>query len=152
MKDVKIRSYLKGALVVIVGSFVFLTVLGAIVGEPPKPGAPTDQTTKRLAAPKLSTKLDETKQQARYQACLKRMDAYEELRVWKHGGARPGVDSAAWELLSPEEKNEVFDIAGCIAAGGQVGERIVTVAEEGNGPEIETRRVANDRDFAAEAS
>lgn len=77
------------------------------------------------------------------------MGHYRNLGVWKHGGAKPGVARAAWDVLKPAEKDEVFAIAACIGAGGQTGERIVTVAEEGSGPEIETRRVANDRDFAA---
>lgn len=76
---------------------------------------------------------------------------YQQLGVWKHGGVRPGVDRPAWDKLSEAEKSEVFDIAACIMAAGQLGERVVTVTEEGNGPEIETRRVSNDRDFAAEA-
>lgn len=89
-------------------------------------------------------------QQARLHACMQRMAHYQQLGVWKHGGAKPGVARATWDALTDAEKNEVFDLAGCISAGGQVGERIVTVAEEGGGAEIETRRVANDRDFAAE--
>ncbi len=89
-------------------------------------------------------------QQARLQACMKRMAHYQQLGVWKHGGAKPGVDRAAWDKLADVERDEVFEVAGCIMAGGQVGERIVTVSGQGNGPEIATRRVANDRDFAAE--
>jgi|GEM_PF-2804749 len=82
---------------------------------------------------------------------MKRLEHYEQLGVWKHGGAKPGVARAAWDALADAEKSEVFDVAGCITAGGQIGERIVTVTEEGGAPEIETRRVANDRDFAVEA-
>lgn len=74
---------------------------------------------------------------------------YQQLGVWKHGGVRPGVDRAGWDKLTDAEKSEVFDIAACITAAGQIGERMVTVSEEGNGSEIETRRVSNDRSFGA---
>jgi len=81
---------------------------------------------------------------------MKRMEHYQQIGVWKHGGAKPGVARAAWDKLTENEQTEVFDVAGCIMASGQLGERIVTVAEEGNGPEMDTRRVANDRVFAVE--
>lgn len=158
MAEGKKKSNLgKGCL--IVASVIFgLGVLGTIVGEDktknnaeigPTTTAAVEPQGKEGAPPKLTIELNETAQQARYQACLKRMEDYQNLGVWKHGGVRPGVDASAWELMPEAERTEVFDIAGCIAGGGQIGERIVTVAEEGNGPEIETRRVANDRDFAA---
>lgn len=78
------------------------------------------------------------------------MEHYRKLGVWKHGGSRPGVDRSAWDKLTDAEKSEVFDIAACVIAAGQTGERMATVTEEGNGLEIETRRVSNDRDFAVE--
>ncbi|MFN3552945.1 MAG: hypothetical protein ACK4UL_07525 [Novosphingobium meiothermophilum] len=106
-------------------------------------GASVETEGRRLSGP-----LEAEAQAARSAACMERMAHYRDLGVWKHGGAKPGVARAAWDMLKPAEKDEVFAIAACIAAGGQTGERIVTVAEEGNGPEIETRRVANDRDFA----
>lgn len=115
-------------------------------GSTPDSSAP-DATEAR--APKLSGYLDADRQQARNVACTARMEHYQQLGVWKHGGARPGVDRSAWDKLADAEKSEVFDIAACVIAAGQTGERMVTVSEEGNGPEIETRRVANDRDFAA---
>lgn len=113
-------------------------------------GRTSDPTATNATAPRLKGQLDADRQQARNAACMKRMEHYQQLGVWKHGGARPGVARAAWDKLTAAEQSEVFDVAGCIAAGGQLGERMVTVAEEGNGPEMETRRVANDRNFAAE--
>lgn len=115
-------------------------------------GGTSDPTATNATAPKLQGELDVERQQARNAACMKRMEHYQTLGVWKHGGARPGVDRSAWVKLAAAEKSEVFDIAACIIAAGQTGERMVTVSEEGNGPEIETRRIANDRDFVAEAS
>lgn len=114
-------------------------------------GSTSDPSATNATAPRLQGELDMDWQGARYQACMKRMEHYQKLGVWKHGGARPGVARAAWDQLTDAEKSEVFDVAGCITAGGQLGERMVTVSEEGNGPEIETRRVSNDRDFVAEA-
>lgn len=114
-------------------------------------GSESDPTSTNATAPKLSGALDFDHQQARSAACMARMEHYRKLGVWKHGGARPGVDHSAWDKLTDAEKSEVFDVAGCITAGGQLGERMVTVSEEGNGPEIETQRVSNDRDFLAEA-
>lgn len=113
-------------------------------------GESSDTEATNASAPRLTQRLDPGARQVRMQACLKRMKHYQELGVLKHGGAKPGVARAAWDALSDAEKSEVFDVAACITAGGETGDRIITVAEEGNGPEIETRRVANDRDFAAE--
>lgn len=101
------------------------------------------QAERRIAGP-----LSDEAQQARFQACMARLDHYRQLGVVTHGGARPGVDRAAWEVLKPAEQAELFDVAACIATGGAVAEKIVTIAQEGEGPEIETRRVTNDRDFA----
>lgn len=98
---------------------------------------------------KKSDPLGPEQQLARLQGCMNRMEHYQQLGLWKHGGARPGIDRAAWDLLGEVERTEVFDIAGCIKAGGQIGEQIVTVAEEGNGRDIATRGVANVRDFTA---
>lgn len=81
---------------------------------------------------------------------MARLGHYRTLKVWMHGGAKPGVARSGWDQLSDAEQNEIFDVAGCISTGGQLGEVMVTVAEEGGGPEIGTRRVANDRDFAGE--
>lgn len=71
--------------------------------------------------------------------------------MWINGGVKPGVDRTAWDTLDESERAEIFDVAACISTAGQVAERIVIVTQSGNGPEIETRRVANDRNFAAEA-
>lgn len=114
-------------------------------------GSASDPTATNTTAPRLKGQLDVDRQQARNAACMKRMEHYQQLGVWKHGGARPGVDRSAWDKLTDAEKSEVFDLAACIVSVGQLGERMVTVSEEGNGPEIETRRVTNDRDFASEA-
>lgn len=113
-------------------------------------GSTSDPTATNATAPRLNGQLDADRQQARNAACMARMEHYQQLGVWKHGGARPGVDRSAWEQLTDAEKSEVFDVAACIVSAGQSGERMVTVSEEGSGPEIETRRVSNDRDFAAE--
>lgn len=113
-------------------------------------GRTSDPKATNATAPRLKGQLGADRQQARNAACMKRMEHYQQLGVWKHGGTRPGVDRSAWDKLTAAEQSEVFDVAGCITAGGQLGERMVTVSEEGNGPEIDTRRVANDRDFAAE--
>jgi hypothetical protein len=113
-------------------------------------GSASDPTSTNATAPKLSGALDTDRQQARSAACMARMEHYQQLGVWKHGGARPGVDRSAWDKLTDAEKSEIFDVAACIIAAGQTGERMVTVSAEGNGPEIETRRVMNDRDFATE--
>ena len=90
-------------------------------------------------------------QQRRSEACSQRLEHFRQIGVWANGGARPGVIRSAWDVLSDAEKSDLFDVAACIASGGQTGEKIITVAESGNGPEIETRRIANDRDFATEA-
>jgi hypothetical protein len=108
----------------------------------PKPDGPS--------APVAATSLSAEQQQVNLEGCMKRMEHYQQIGVWKHGGAKPGVARAAWDKLTENEQTEVFDVAGCIMASGQLGERIVTVAEEGNGPEMDTRRVANDRVFAVE--
>lgn len=113
-------------------------------------GSESDPTSTNATAPKLSGALDLDRQQARNAACMERMEHYRKLGVWKHGGSRPGVDRSAWDKLTDAEKSEVFDIAACVIAAGQTGERMATVTEEGNGLEIETRRVSNDRDFAVE--
>lgn len=113
-------------------------------------GGTSDPSSSDAAAPRLTAQLDEAAQQARFQACNKRLDHYRQIKVWMHGGAKPGVARAAWYQLTDAKKSEIFDIAGCIASGGQVSESMITVAQEGNGPEIETRRVANDRDFVVE--
>ena len=111
---------------------------------------PTDSADTNATLPRLNRELDQAAQSARFQACMARLGHYRNTRVWVHGGAKPGVVRRGWDQLTDAEKSEVFDIAGCISTGGQVSEIMVTVAEEGNGPEIETRRVANDRDFAGE--
>lgn len=126
-----------------------LLAAAAAISLPSCGGSTPDTTPTNASAPRLSGSLDADRQQARNTACVARMEHYQQLGVWKHGGARPGVDRAAWEQLTDAERSEVFDIAACIIEAGQTGERMVTVSEEGNGPEIETRRVANDRDFAA---
>lgn len=97
----------------------------------------------RLAGP-----LSAEAQQARLQACNARLVHYRQLGVVKHGGAAPGVDRAAWDSLPGAEQAELFEVAACIASAGAVAEQVVTIAQEGGGPEIETRRVSNDRDFA----
>lgn len=128
----------------------FTIAIAAAVNLASCGGSTSDPTATNATAPRLQGQLDAERQQARSAACMKRMEHYQQLGVWKHGGARPGVDRSAWDKLTAAEQSEVFNVAGCITAGGQQGERMVTVSEEGNGPEIETRRVANDRNFAAE--
>lgn len=114
-------------------------------------GSTSDPTATNATAPRLTGKLDEAAQGARFQACMARLGHYRNLRVWMHGGAKPGVARSGWDQLTVAERNEIFDVSGCISTGGQLGEVTVTVTEEGNGLEIGTRRVANDRDFAAES-
>lgn len=113
-------------------------------------GGSPDQTPNEPAAAVAATPLSADQQQARHEGCMKRMEHYQQIGVWKHGGAKPGVSRGAWEKLTADEQSEVFDIAACILASGQVGERMVTVAEEGNGPQIETRWVSNGRNFGTE--
>lgn len=139
-----------------VAVLIALWIAGTIVGDQtPNAGkvesrataAPKVPTTRKLTGP-----LGIDAQSARNSACQERMKRFQTLGVWVHGGARPGVDRSAWELLTSDEKTEMFEVAACVASAGQVAEKIITVSEQGNGPEIETRRVANDRDFAAEAA
>lgn len=113
-------------------------------------GGNSDPTATNATAPRLTGTLDEAAQGARFQACMARLGHYRNMRVWVHGGAKPGVARSGWDQLTDAEKSEVFDIGGCISTGGQLGEVMVTVAEEGDGLEIGTRRVSNDRDFAGE--
>ena len=104
--------------------------------------APADDAPAPPVAP-----LDATAQEARFKGCSARHDAFTQLGVIKHGGARPGVDPDAWENLTEAEQREVFDIAACLASGGQNSERIVTVVEAGTDREIDTLRIANTRQF-----
>lgn len=129
-------------------SRVFAAVAAASLASCGASAADPDATN--ATAPKLRAQLDADAQSARFHACMERLGHYRRMGVWKHGGAMPGVDRVAWDKLPDAEKSEVFDIAGCISAGGQIGEQWVTVEEEGKGPKIETRRVGNDRDFATE--
>lgn len=101
--------------------------------------------------PVLVGPLDAAKQRARFAACQDRAIFYRSFNVWSHGDVKPAVVRAAWNSIGDYGRSEIFDIAACIASAGQVEQRIVTVVENGIGPEIETRRVNNDRDFAAEA-
>ncbi len=112
--------------------------------------ATNPETNTTSTVPPLTGQLGALAQQARFQACSARLGHFRDLKVWIHGGAKPGVARSAWDQLTDAEKSEIFDIAACVGSGGQVTETMVTVAQEGNGPDIETRRVANDRDFAAE--
>lgn len=89
-------------------------------------------------------------QAARSRACEARLVHYRDLGVVRHGGARPGVDREAWVALGNAERREIAEIAACIASGGQVAERIVSITEEGGLRVIATERIANDRDFAGE--
>lgn len=101
------------------------------------------------ATPHMGIPIDPQWQQTQLQACMKRMDHYQQAGVWKHGGAAPGVDRAAWNNLSDAEKTEVFQIAACIGAAGIMQQMTVTVSEEGKGPEIETRTLVSSRDFTS---
>lgn len=94
-----------------------------------------------------ATPLDAVAQEARFKGCSARHDAFTQLGVIKHGGARPGVDPEAWEKLTKAEQREVYDVAACLASGGQNSERIVTIVEAGTDREIGTVRVNNTRQF-----
>lgn len=94
-----------------------------------------------------ATPLDAVAQEARFKGCSARHDALTQLGVIKHGSARPGVDPRAWELLTKAEQREVYDVAACLASGGQNSERIVTIVEAGTDREIGTVRVNNTRQF-----
>ena len=85
-------------------------------------------------------------------ACGERLMHYRDMGVIVAGGAVPLVDRRAWDMLKPKERAEIFDIGACMASAGRVEEKFVTVksADLGN-PEIETLRIANDRDFQKEA-
>lgn len=109
-------------------------------------GSTDDAMANDAPAPHVAP-LDTVAQEARFKGCSARHDAYTKLGVIKHGGARPGVDPAAWEKLTKDEQREVFDIAACLATGGQNSERVVTVVEAGTDREIATIRVNNTRTF-----
>ena len=112
------------------------------------PACSGQDSTSEAEVPRISAPLTAEAQQARFAACSARLAHYRDMGVVAHGGAKPGVDPAAWGALKPAQQAEIFDIAACIASGGATGPREVTIGQAGGGLDVETRRVANDRDFA----
>lgn len=86
-------------------------------------------------------------QEARLQGCMARMQYWQRMGVWLHGGARPGVDERSWRALSDGQQDEIFEIAACISAAGETGPRSVTVTGEGGFGDLGTRTMPNRRTF-----
>lgn len=99
------------------------------------------------AGPSLSIHIDPHWQKTRLGQCNSRMAHYRAMGLWLHGDATPVVDRAKWEGLSMREKSEIFDIAACIGAAGQVLAMQVSVLDSDGGKVIEARRVMSVNDF-----
>lgn len=99
------------------------------------------------AAPFLAIAIDPQWQQQRLHQCLGRKEHYRAAGVWQDGEEAPVVSAQAWARLSQDEQTEIFDIAACIAAAGQVLESTVTVSLAGEGSSAQVRKVVSDREF-----
>lgn len=88
-------------------------------------------------------------QQSRLEGCTARQSHYKSIGVWKSGGVKPIVDREAWNAMSDAARDEIFEIAACLASSGKKGPQEITVgAEDFDGP-VETRTVANQTDWSS---
>lgn len=70
-------------------------------------------------------------QQARMTACMDAIADYRARGVVEHGGARPGVNFDAWSEMNGAERQELFETAACIQAGGLPGPQEVEIVLAG---------------------
>jgi len=100
--------------------------------------------------PTQAAKQELTFQQKRLEGCTARQKYYQNLGVWISGGVHPIVDKASWDALSNDARNEIFEIAACLAASGKKGPQEITVGAQGLDAPVVTRMVPNQRDWQAQ--
>ncbi len=117
-------------------SLVFATITISGCGQPENGSSILEDSGSKDAAgysrhmlPNVELSPDE--QEARYGACTAIYEHWQEAGLWKHGGARPGVDRELWDKLSGFNKQKILDTAACLSTGGQVAPASVEVLEAG---------------------
>ena len=99
--------------------------------------------------PTQAAKQELTFQQSRLENCTARQKYYQNLGVWISGGVNPIVDKESWDALSQDARDEIFEIAACIAASGKTGPQEITIGAQGFDAPVVTRMVPNERDWRA---
>ena len=86
-------------------------------------------------------------QQKRLEGCTARQKYYQDLGVWISGGVNPIVDRESWDALSQDARDEIFEIAACLAASGKTGPQQITIGAQGFDAPVVTRMVPNQREW-----